>query len=76
MATKNDNPYDMDEATFEGFVNQADLLGISFATVKDGKVMLLKKDFLKRLLAHINKKGSDQAIIFIQDQEAAKKKGS
>lgn len=59
------------EDKLEAIRVQSELMGIGFATVKDGKVMLISRDFLKRSLAHLERSGQEKFIVFIQDQDAA-----
>ena len=40
---------------------------MSFSTVKDGKLLYITKDMLKRLLERIEKKGVDRVVVLIQD---------
>ena len=54
----------------EALKMQAELTGFGFSTVKDGKVMLITKDMLERLLARCEKSGQDRVVVFIQDPPA------
>jgi hypothetical protein len=65
-----------DQDKIDALVTQMELTGIGFSTVKDGKVMVISKAMLERMLAHVEKTGAEKFIVFIQDPSTtAAKKG-